>query len=686
MAQSKYVGSGDDLQPIKPQDSLFRDLPLKTKKKKGVTFKKGSTTKNERRERMKSPRANSPDLDVEDFFSATGGMQILDADLESSSDSEESSKSDSESSVHDTTFSEDEQEYFLHWRFYSFCRFERVDYMDQQKCLEWIRIVNKLLPAKDRQTNCRKILDTYGDALGEKQILRVQGFVEYYINMRGANKVRFLTEMQRLGMDEKILHYDRQYLADLSEPIGHGAFGMVYFGVSTSSASCGPGQRVAIKVISMAWRNPDMTKRVVRKLRILRKVSDNDNIITLLDVKMGGRETLKNFNYIHMFSNYMTLDLDRHLKNRDITYTGEQVNSIMRQILQGLQFLHGCHVVHRDLKPQNILLTILETGEVDCKICDFGLARSFDENHSRPHLQFGDSEAADTRNESNKISLQNDVSTHVVTRYWRAPEVSLKVQDRHHITAIDIWAAGCIFAEVLQMMESVSFYKLGDWVGNQGLKIEQIMRRNGRVEIGLQQGYQAASGAQLHWESRDKIGADPNRRELFKGGADTMLSGSEITCNSEDDQLLCIAINLGRPPEKLLKKAHPTLRERLKRFSKNPMIQLEHAFTAPPEAMALLSQMLTWDPHERIDAGTALLEPYFFGDSDLMETLTSHDIARSNLLPPSHDPKFVRSMSNFEDVKLHRDTWKGLVIDEICYHNPHLAKFKNQGSSIVSPH
>jgi len=321
----------------------------------------------------------------------------------------------------------------------------------------------------------------------------------------------------------------------------------------------------------------------------------------------------------------------------------------------------------------------MKSGEFDCKICDFGLARSFDENHKRPHLLFQDEESESSSprlKKPTRMRLENAVSTHVVTRYWRAPEVSLKVQERTNITGIDIWAAGCIFAEVLQMVESVRFYKLGDLVGP--TTIAQIQHRNGRVECGLLKGY--GRNAELQWEPRENIGADPARRELFKGGADTMLSGSEISGNSEDDQLVCIAINLGRPPEHFLQHAHPNLRDRLKRFSKNPMVLLENSLTASKDAIHLLKEMLTWDPSYRIDAGTALLEPFFFDDLQAMKSLTSHDIARNNLMPPSTDPSFVRSMSNFEDVKLERGMWKKLVLDEIYFHNPELTDFEPRES------
>ncbi|KAL2758625.1 hypothetical protein ACRALDRAFT_2040759 [Sodiomyces alcalophilus JCM 7366] len=101
----------------------------------------------------------------------------------------------------------------------------------------------------------------------------------------------------------------------------------------------------------------------------------------------------------------------------------QTVKSIMFQLLNGCQYLHANWVLHRDLKPANIMVT--SAGEV--KIGDLGLARRFDKPlHS---LFSGD-----------KV---------VVTIWYRAPELILGT--RHYTPAIDMWAIGCIFAELLSL-------------------------------------------------------------------------------------------------------------------------------------------------------------------------------------------------------------------------------------------
>ncbi|KAL1775528.1 cyclin-dependent kinase 2 isoform X2 [Sigmodon hispidus] len=94
------------------------------------------------------------------------------------------------------------------------------------------------------------------------------------------------------------------------------------------------------------------------------------------------------------------------------------IKSYLFQLLQGLAFCHSHRVLHRDLKPQNLLIN----AEGSIKLADFGLARAF--------------------------GVPVRTYTHeVVTLWYRAPEILLGC--KYYSTAVDIWSLGCIFAEMV---------------------------------------------------------------------------------------------------------------------------------------------------------------------------------------------------------------------------------------------
>nr|KAJ3422059.1 Mitogen-activated protein kinase [Polyrhizophydium stewartii] len=92
------------------------------------------------------------------------------------------------------------------------------------------------------------------------------------------------------------------------------------------------------------------------------------------------------------------------------------------QICRGLKYIHSANVLHRDLKPGNLLVN----ADCELKICDFGLARGFSDE---PDANGG------------------FMTEYVATRWYRAPEIMLSFKS--YTKAIDMWSVGCIFAELL---------------------------------------------------------------------------------------------------------------------------------------------------------------------------------------------------------------------------------------------
>ncbi|BCS29385.1 mitogen-activated protein kinase mpkC [Aspergillus puulaauensis] len=115
---------------------------------------------------------------------------------------------------------------------------------------------------------------------------------------------------------------------------------------------------------------------------------------------------------VYLVTELLPTDLHRLLSSRQLEGTFIQYFSY--QILRGLKYIHSAGVIHRDLKPGNILIN----ENCDLKICDFGLAR----------LQ------------------EPQMTGYVSTRYYRAPEIMLSWQRYGH--KVDLWSVGCIVAEM----------------------------------------------------------------------------------------------------------------------------------------------------------------------------------------------------------------------------------------------
>lgn len=131
------------------------------------------------------------------------------------------------------------------------------------------------------------------------------------------------------------------------------------------------------------------------------------------------------------------------------------VKSLLYQLLCGLLYMQSGNLVHRDLKPSNILVN----GKCDVKIIDFGLARQMNQQYKEAREtrvrvlcemnRQMDVEGAGVIGE--KPSMERQLTQHVVTRWYRAPELILLQE--YYNAAIDMWSVGCIFAELLQTLD-----------------------------------------------------------------------------------------------------------------------------------------------------------------------------------------------------------------------------------------
>ncbi|XP_043919653.1 cyclin-dependent kinase 7 isoform X1 [Protopterus annectens] len=190
--------------------------------------------------------------------------------------------------------------------------------------------------------------------------------------------------------------------------LGEGQFATVYKARDKTT-----NRIVAIKKIKLGHRSEakdGVNRTALREIKLLQELS-HPNIIGLLDV-FGHKSN------ISLVFDFMETDLEVIIKDTSLVLTPAHIKAYTLMTLQGLEYLHHHWILHRDMKPNNLLI---DEGGV-LKLADFGLAKSF--------------------------GSPNRVYTHqVVTRWYRAPELLFGA--RMYSVGVDMWAVGCILAELL---------------------------------------------------------------------------------------------------------------------------------------------------------------------------------------------------------------------------------------------
>jgi len=146
--------------------------------------------------------------------------------------------------------------------------------------------------------------------------------------------------------------------------MGSGAYGVVI-----SAADEISGETVAIKLVTRVFDKIQLAKRALREITLLRHFASHENITGLIDVDAISHD----FNEIYIFMEPMEADLHQIIKSGQ-SLTNEHVQYFLYQILRGMKYVHSASVIHRDLKPGNLLVN----ADCELKICDFGLSRGFE--------------------------------------------------------------------------------------------------------------------------------------------------------------------------------------------------------------------------------------------------------------------------------------------------------------------
>jgi mitogen-activated protein kinase 1/3 len=437
--------------------------------------------------------------------------------------------------------------------------------------------------------------------------------------------------------------------------LGHGSYARVYEAIEAKT-----GKKVAVKKFVRALGHPQLAQYCLREIEILSK-TPHQNIVKMTRV-------LRSNQSVYIVLDCLPLDL-RKLIHSPVFLTHEQIKEIMYEIMLGLNYLHSAKIVHRDIKPGNILCT----QDYKVKLCDFGLARSicglkitafdFDEIYRREFAEsneqnlvvgltstdfqeempedldehvlvnthfsmpghfdvgmnkgkiqcpidspsmkelsveslqivraasYGGAEM-DSANEEQKALtakprnvnerraefikslkpdpyMERELTGHIASRWYRAPEVILL--EKVYFGGVDIWGAGCVFAELLQMIK------------------ENKVNCADRVAL---------------FPGTSCFPLSPQVKPNSEGEVEHFQSG---------DQLITICKTLGTPTEEESKFITDYgAKQYMSLLPKCPAINMKEKFPAcTDDEVDLLKKMLSFSPYSRITAKEAIRHSYF---------------------------------------------------------------------------
>lgn len=170
------------------------------------------------------------------------------------------------------------------------------------------------------------------------------------------------------------------------------------------------GDTVAIKHIICDKTDVKDTIRCFREITYLKKLKHKHNIIHMRNCYLFKNEIYLIFDYHpYNLTSFIKSVNSRNINNR--TY-------IMTQILKAMNYIHNNGIMHRDIKPDNILIN----DKLEIIIADFGLVSQYKE-------------------------LSKEKTNYVITRWYRPPELLLQYSD--YDEKCDVWSIGCIMAEMI---------------------------------------------------------------------------------------------------------------------------------------------------------------------------------------------------------------------------------------------
>ena len=187
---------------------------------------------------------------------------------------------------------------------------------------------------------------------------------------------------------------------EVIKKIGRGKYSEVYEGINVNN-----DQRVVIKILK-----PVKKKKIKREIKVLQNLKGGPNIVKLVDIVRDPSskspciitEWINNVDYKTLFP----------------TLTDEDIRYYIYQVLIALDYCHSMGIMHRDVKPQNL---IINPKKKELRLIDWGLAEFY--------------------------IPEQDYNVRVASRYFKGPE--LLVDDIYYDYSLDIWSLGCMFAGMI---------------------------------------------------------------------------------------------------------------------------------------------------------------------------------------------------------------------------------------------